>query len=168
MLCETADRLAAVWHDMETSGTVTEGIAAAEEAWRGGIADLGDRQSASMIQQMPDYTAYAEALRASLATRIGFPLTVYRAMPEDAVEEFMASPYSTEWATSLQARTAEGFARAAAHRTKSSMVLLRITVRDPAAIIMRGKFEEAELVIATWEVADDMIIVKSLNNHHGT
>lgn len=161
---ETTGPLIAVWRDVDASSKVTEGIAAAEQAWRGGIADFGDHEAASLVQQMPGYPAYAKALRRALASHIGFPLTVYRSMPEDGLEDYMANPYSTEWATSLSITTAERFAKFAGHDAATKL-LISISLANPKAVIMRGKLDESELVIDTgWigVVEDAIHVVKQL------
>ena len=153
--------LAAVWREVDASGTVTQGIAAAEESWRGGVANFGDHQAALSIQRMPGYDRYVATLRQAVVTHLGFPLMVYRSGPAEALEAFIDDPYTTEWATSLNPKTAERFANFAGH-SKVPKALVAITLHDAQALIMRGKLEEQELVINTWEVTEEIRIIKRL------
>lgn len=145
-IVESVNAISAVWSDVEHF--VTEEIGEAESMWNGGIADFGDSRAAHIIQQLPDYDAYAHALRASLHNRIGWPLTVYRCMPRDAIlsdGEVHYDGASENWATSLTPAFPKGYVNFAGHKLPQAVVA--ITLERPEAIIMRGKLSEAEIII---------------------
>lgn len=136
---------------------VNEAIDELESLWAGGISGFGDKRAARWIQDEPGYDAYVEALRASLS----FPLTVYRLMPMEVYDDWTASPYSDQWATTTDPTFVEKFRRFAGH-DKSERVVVKITVTNPQAVIMKGKAEEKELVIDSgWIEPEDTDIVSS-------
>lgn len=152
-LVESMASVRAIWDEMDATGAVTDEIAELESAWNGGVADFGDRRAAHHIVTLPQYAAYQAALVEVLRRHVGFPLVVYRLMPEEVFNDFLDAPSSDAWATSLSRRFVERFASFARQRA-TSKVVVQIRVYHPEAVIMRGKADEQEIVIDPYHAAD--------------
>jgi hypothetical protein len=147
----SAPNLDKVWTDAD--------IEDLEDTWNGGIADLGDPEAAFVIQYVSGYRRYRESLVTALKAQLGPSWTMYRAMSKDEWEEAQASAEITRpvsWTFSKQ--LALNWANLAAVKGKRVVAQAEIT---PDAVWMRGKPEEAELVLIANEVSPHgMVLVK--------
>lgn len=122
-----------------------------EEIWRGGLADFGDRQAARVIQALPGYRDYSDVLVSAVAQNLGDPFTAYRAVSPQQLEEWENGADIGPVAVTTDRRVAEGMKNFAGHKRND---LRTIALRVPAeAVVMRGKEEEAELVVDANEIS---------------
>lgn len=119
----------------------SEGIEAAEENWKGGIADFGDSDAAFKVMQMPGYFDYFSQLEELAFKYLGQHFEVFRAMPDMDLDD-IGKPI----AASLDMNVARGFARFAAH-AQDQQLFLTTLIAQPSAIVMFGSPEERELVL---------------------
>jgi len=151
-------RLKHVFDLVEQSGTVSEAIEECETAWVGGIVDFGDKMAATVVQRVPEYEAYAHVLRGAVRLEIGFPLNVYRLWDVDHLDDWKVSGHSENVAVSLDQQIAKSFLKFA-KASKTPQVVATMVIRNPDAIVMRGKLEEMELVIDLgWVDTADVIV----------
>jgi len=110
---------------------VTENIRELEDIWNGGVSNFGDPRAAQYITDQKGYYDYISAFRDSF----NYPITVYRYGP------IKKGPMAVT--TNLD--FAKKFANFAGH--KNNQQIHELIIEDPFQIIMRGKYEEDELVI---------------------
>lgn len=137
-------RLANLFQKLSTINR-SEGHAAAEQAWIGGIADHGDRDAGYHIQNMPGYFGYRSQIEDVIRKYLGDSFTVYRWAHPDQVKEWKSTSDIGPIAVSLSRGYAEKYQRFAGH-DKRPGVLLQLLVR-PEDVVMVGNPSEAELVI---------------------
>lgn len=123
----------------------TEGIAAAEEAWVGGIADVGDREAAAHIQGMPGYFDYKSALEDTARQTLGDNFTVYRTMSREQYDAWKNGEDIGPVSTTLSRDVADGWRNFAGNADRDTVtVAIEATPND---IVMAGKRGEHELII---------------------
>ena len=135
----------------ETFPEPPEGIAAAEEAWSGGVADFGDRDAAYLIQNMKGYFDYRYEVEARLREVYGGSVPLYRSMSETQFEDWKNGADMGPKSFSLDPMVAKRWANFAGNKGKAQVVVA-VSV-DPSAIVMRGKREEQELVADVNEIS---------------
>jgi len=122
-----------------------------EDVWRGGLADFGDPQAARVIQALPGYRDYRNVLVSAVAQNLGDPFTAYRAISPQQLEDWENGADIGPVAVTTSRRMAEGMKNFAGHGRND---LRTIALQVPAeAVIMRGKEEEAELVVDANEIS---------------
>jgi hypothetical protein len=122
----------------------TPDIEELESIWAGGIADFGDPEAAVVITRVPGYYRYKRSLIRSLGAA---PMPMYRTMPQDDAETLISGTGIGPKGFTFREDVARAWGRFAGH-AQGPLVVIRAQV--PAdAVIMRGKREEAELVINT-------------------
>lgn len=122
-----------------------EGIAAAEEAWAGGVANLGDATAGQAVQGMPGYFDYRSKLEDAARRTVGDRFTVWRAATQEQLDDWANGADIGPVGVTLERRFADNWHRLAANRGRNLKVVeFEATPND---IVMRGKPEEAELVI---------------------
>lgn len=126
----------------------TEGILAAEQNWRGGVSNFGDRQAANEIQAMPGYFEYRSHLEDAATKILGHEFNVYRYMPKDQLDDWKNGADMDPMATSLSRSVADKWSKFAAHAAakEGEHVVVRIPA-TPQDILMRGAETEAEIVL---------------------
>ena len=140
---------------------LTEGLAAAEEAWAGGVGDLGDPEAPYIAQQMPGYGDYRGTMEDLLRAKLGDSFVMYRSI---APSEW------TEWREGL-VQDCRGFTfnhalacawhHVAGHRSKERLVMMAIV--SPQAAILRGQAAEAELVLdGSWIQGSDVSLIRGV------
>jgi len=138
---------------------VTEGIEAAEENWRGGIADFGDPTAALDVQAMEGYFDYRSHLEEAARENLGEEFPVYRLMKREQLEDWQNGADIDPIATSLNPEFSEKFANFAAFdKTKAQDRILVRIMATPASIVMRGAREESEIVINPNEISGDTLV----------
>ena len=149
ILCESVSsgKIRRLFAQFEEAPT-TEGIEAAEENWRGGLADFGDRESAYLIQNMPGYFEYRGHLQDAARNILGNSFPVYRLMSRDQFEEWQSGADIGPIAVSFDPHWSEAFRKFAGFKPEQAeaAMLVEITA-NPESIVMRGKTEEAEVVL---------------------
>lgn len=148
------DKVQALFDAFEKAPT-TEGILAAEENWFGGIANFGDREAALDVQAMPvGYFDYRSHLEEAARKILGDEFPVYRYMPRSQLEDWRNGADLDPMATSLSKIVAESWSKFAAHAAAQpdERVLVRI-MATPESILMRGSYNERELVIDPNEIS---------------
>ena len=135
---------------------VNEGIEAAEENWRGGIANFGDPQAAIDVQSMRGYFDYRSHLEEAARANLGEEFPVYRLMHEDELEEWKGGSDINPIGVTFNPAFAENFQKFAGHRPGASRVVARI-MATPASIVMRGAREEEEIVINPNEISGQSV-----------
>jgi hypothetical protein len=141
-----------VWSGQGTAGLpnlskvpVNEGLLAAEEAWSGGIADLGDSRAALVIQQMPGYFDYRGTIEDELRRQLGLSWTMYRAISPAQMREWKDGGDLGPMGFTLSKKVAMGWGNIAAMRGRSLFVIAAKV--EPDMVVMRGKEEEWEIVV---------------------
>jgi hypothetical protein len=135
-----------------------------ELAWAGGVADFGDPRAAQVIHRAPGYTKYRHALvraakRLPLVEFAGLRgLRMYRSMDRGEAEFLQSGGSLGARGFTFRREVAEGWRRFAGHTGDQDLVVVSAVVL-PEAIVMRGKFGEAELVVDTGWVQDTEIVV---------
>jgi hypothetical protein len=127
--------------------TPPEGVAAAEENWIGGIADLGDAEAGELVQAMPGYFDYRSAIEEGLQREFGDEVVMYRAFSDEAYKAWASGDYQRPAGWTVRREVAENWHKVAvnalAHRN-----LTVYEVRVPvSAVVMRGSRNEGELVV---------------------
>lgn len=132
----------------------TPEIEEAEEMWAGGIADFGDPRAARVIVRVPGYRQYLKSLKQVLKKSLGSRWTMYRALSEDEAEDMQTGGALGPKGYTMRLQVAKDWKRFAAHKTPEKIVIVKANV-VPEMVIMRGKPEEAELVLDThWDPGD--------------
>jgi hypothetical protein len=136
-----------------------------ESAWAGGVADFGDPRAAQVIHRAPGYAKYRRGLvrAARRLPLVGFAgllrgLRMYRSMDRGDAEHMRLGGSFGARGFTFRRDVAEGWRRFAGHTDDRNLVVVSAIVL-PEAIVMRGKFEEAELVVDTGLVQDTEIVV---------
>jgi hypothetical protein len=128
--------------DIEVDGDIAD----MEEAWAGGVADLGDPRAAEAIKKVPGYRQYKEKLDAALRDSLGDKWTMARAMErsdwEDLSNGFSPTPAIS---ATFNRDLAYKWPNLAQNKGRD-MVVVEFPV-EPVAVIMRGSKNEAELVL---------------------
>jgi hypothetical protein len=119
-----------------------------EDAWKGGIADLGDQRAAQAIQHVPSYPQYIETVRSLVAESLGQSFTLYRSMSREQLDEWLqVKPRLQNFAFTSRKQVAMSWRNFAGH-SKDNEMLVVSGVFSPEAVVMRGKAAEYELVIS--------------------
>lgn len=126
-------------------------VAEAEEAYSGGVADLGDADAAYWVQAVEAYPAYRAALAEAAQAHLGSRFTVWRAMTADAREEWEAGADIGPISVTFNSGLAKAWNRLAINQGRGFHVAQ--FEATPAMIVMRGKLEEQEIVIDGNEVS---------------
>lgn len=137
---------------LDRSGVVNEHIRACEAAW--GTEFSGNIGAVEAVRRMPGYAAYVEALRSSLP----FPLTLYRVTSAQAFRFWQATTYSKPVAATLSLEFAH-VVKEVFPDTGSGLVLIKGSVTDPGAVLMRGRINGYELVVDSGRVQPVQITV---------
>src|SRR3954470_22452243 len=119
---------------LDRSGVVTDTIRACEAAW--GTEFSGNVGALDAVIKAPGYREYVQALRASLP----FPLTLYRVMSADALRFWTKTVYSKPVAATLCLEFAHLVKDVFPDNT-AELVLIKGTVTDPEAALMRGRID---------------------------
>jgi ADP-ribose pyrophosphatase YjhB (NUDIX family) len=125
---------------------VNEGIAAAEENWRGGVADFGDPEAATQVQGMEGYFDYRSHLEDAAREHLGERFNVYRLMRPEQLKAWKNGEDMPPMATSMSPSFAEKFKQFAGFKDGKNLVVVRIPA-TPNSLVMRGSEAEHELVI---------------------
>jgi hypothetical protein len=125
---------------LSRSGLVTEQIRSCEEAW--GTQFLGNPAAVNAARKAPGYGRYAEALRGILT----LPLVLYRVTTAEAYESWKAGTVARPVATTVSLASAR-LIEDVHPESGRKLVLVKGSVSEPEAIIMRGRIELYELVV---------------------
>jgi hypothetical protein len=142
----SADDWLRTYATLSRAGFVTRSIAACEEQW--GSRYWGDPEGIQQILAQPDYPAYVHALRSALP----FPLVVHRVCKNTSYQRWLRKRHSLLLSVTLSQPIAEAFWHLQQHR---DVVLLQIQIRDPEAILMRGRPKGCELVVDSSRIKPD-------------
>ena len=123
---------------------VPEGIAAAEDNYHGGVANLGDRGSAELAQQMKGYFDYRGELEDAARSHLGDKFEVFRNMSEDAFKAWKNGEPVGPVSFTLDREVAEAWGKLPGVKGPRKIVS---TEAEPGQIRLRGRPEEAELVL---------------------
>jgi len=136
-----------------------------ESEWTGGIADFGDPRAAEAIVNVPGYAKYRQAIvraagKLPLVRFAGLRgLLMYRSMDADDAEYLESGGSIGPKGYTFRRQVAEAWRRFAGHRGRRDLVVASGIVLLKG-IIMRGKREEAELVVDTGWVQGTRILGK--------
>lgn len=125
---------------LSRSGYVTEAIRECEDAW--GASFDGDPVAADRIRRLPEYAAYARALRGILQ----FPLTLYRVTTADSYHRWSQGDLFRPVGVTFSLELAQ-VVRDVHPARSDGLVLLTGRLNDPDAVIMRGRAAGYELVV---------------------
>jgi hypothetical protein len=125
-----------------------EALSAAEDAWRGGVADFGDPQAAIQAQAMPGYFDYRSGLEEAARANLGDSFDVYRYMPREQLEAWKRGDDIPPLGMSTSEDFARKFKNFAGFKGAADQERVLVKVKaTPESIVMRGSPEERELVI---------------------
>lgn len=134
---------------------LNEGLEAAEDNWRGGLANLGDPEAAYQIQQMPGYFDYRSHLEDAAREHLGDEFIMYRSLPRDELEDWKGGadmrPVGATFSQSLANKWTGLAAHAGQSEERRDRVVVAIPV-TPESIIMRGHESESEIVFDPNEI----------------
>jgi hypothetical protein len=119
---------------------VTEAIKACEVAW-GGSFD-GDAAAVDAVRRLPEYTCYAQTLRALLR----FPLTLYHVTTAELYDRWRSGTFNRPIGASFSLEIAR-LVHDVYPDPPGPLVLVTGTLIDPEAVIMRGRVQGYELVV---------------------
>jgi hypothetical protein len=122
----------------------TKGIEAAEDAYRGGVADFGDPEAARLIQGMPGYFDYRGALADSLRAQHGDTMKVYRSMTEDQLAAWRNGDDMSPMGFTTRKEVADKWGNLAQARGQKRVVVEADMPTD--SVVMRGHEGEGEFV----------------------
>lgn len=149
-LTESYNRISQVYDMVEQSGTVTEEVEAAEDAYIGGVADLGDPEAVNWLVFRDNYEPYQKALQSAIQKVLGNTFIAYRIMHEEEYEEWLSGADIGFKSISTEQRVVEGLAKFHIYKDADTVV---IKLRVPAdSVLMRGHESEAELIIDTSQI----------------
>ena len=123
----------------------TEAIQAAEEAWIGGVGDLGDPEAARVVDQLPGYDRYKAGLQRSLRKKLGAKWTMYRAMTVPKLRAWRDGDWVGPLGFTMSKRRALLWGNVLSMRGKN-LVIVAATV-TPDIVVMQGHPGEEELVL---------------------
>src|SRR4051795_1939469 len=135
---------------LDRSGVVSDTMRACEAAW--GTEFSGNVGAVDAVKRAPGYREYVQALRASLP----FPLTLYRVMSADALRFWSKTIYSKPVSATLCLEFAHLVKDVFPDNT-TELALIKGTVTDPEAVLMRGRIDSYELVIDSGRVEPGQI-----------
>ena len=138
-----------------------------EGMWKGGVADFGDQRAAEAIQNVPSYPQYIETIRDFVEKSLGHSFTLYRAMPRKQLEAWLkVKPRLQNFSFTSRKQVAVSWNNFAAHSDNDMVVVTGVFT--PAAVVMRGKAEEDELVISGMRLkpADLKVVVDKTGSVH--
>ena len=134
---------------------LNEGLRAAEDNWRGGLANFGEAEAGEQIRAMSGYFDYRSHLEAAAREHLGDEFTMYRSMSRAKYDAWKngddLSPVGATLSYSLATKWSGLAATKAAGRDPSDAVVVKIPV-TPEAIVMRGHEGEQEIVIDPNEI----------------
>lgn len=137
------------WVDLGGVAVSTE-VEEMEDAWNGGVADLGNRAAAIHVVAAPGYREYKESLDAELTRQLGPAWVMYRSFRNDDYLDWLNAAMMGPTSWTFSKKFALDFAKVAAHAGEERIVVeAEVT---PDAVIMRGKEDESELVCEAMEV----------------
>lgn len=116
-----------------------------EDAWIGGVADLGNKEAAIAIQNTPHYSEYQQALADELRRQYGNEFRVWRSTTQAEVDEWNAGADIGPVATTTQKNRAMRWGGLAAVKKKNRVVVTFMA--RPEMAVIRGSEAEAEVVI---------------------
>jgi hypothetical protein len=124
---------------------VTDDIQELEQAWAGGVADLGDPSAALVVQEVDGYEEYKAALVKVLKRKMGKQFTMYRAVSDEQFEEWRDGASMGPLSFTFDRSLAKNWKKIAPLQGKKFIIVS--TLIQPEWVIMRGKEEESELVV---------------------
>ena len=139
------------------SAPTTEGIEAAEENWRGGVADLGDPQAAIDVQAMDGYFDYRSHLEDAAREHLGDEFPVYRSISPEKLTAWKSGEDMPPAGVTLNPKFAENWGNFAGNTGKDRVVVQFNAT--PESIVMRGSREESEIVIDPNQISGDSLKV---------
>src|SRR3954452_6431091 len=145
MIAATPFEWSRVYVALDRSGLVNDKIRACEAAW--GTEFAGNVGVVDAIRKAPGYPEYVQALRSSLQ----FSLILYRVMSAEAFKFWTETQYSKPVAATLSLEFAHLVKNVHPDNT-TKLVLIKGSVTDPLAILMRGRIEGYELVVDSGRV----------------
>jgi len=129
-----------------------------EDAYQGGVADLGDPKAASKITKYDDYKEYQTMIQNYFRENVGDQFVTYRLTTEEDAKKFLNTDVKSYQAKSftMSPRQAISFAYFAnekfmdmnTYQPKDNLVLLEVPIK-PEYLVMRGKSGEKEVVAKT-------------------
>jgi hypothetical protein len=141
-----------------SSVPLTEDLEAAEEAWAGGIADFGDFAAPYLAQQMRGYNIYYSGLKSLLREQLGDAFVMYRSIAPEEWEEWKHGIVQDLRSFTFHYELACRWKKFAGHRDKKREVMRAVV--SPQAVVLRGRREEAELVLdGQWVQASNVRLV---------
>lgn len=142
---------------LESDPPLNEGLKAAEESWRGGVADFGDPEAATLIQGMKGYFDYRSHLEEKARDLFGDSFPMYRSVTQEELDSWQAGADLPPRGMTFNPQLAYRWSQLAQNTTPRRVV--QLTVR-PEAIVMRGKIEEEELVIDPNYISFDTVRIE--------
>ena len=140
-----------------SEGFVTsDDILELEDRWAGGIADFGDPKAAYVLRGLHEYPQYQRSVVAELVAKYGRRWRVFRAMTESEVDAYRTMDVAMEpkgW--TFRRDVALSWSRLAQNQ-EPRFVVAGIVSNPDAAVWMRGKAEESEVVLSMDEVDVDL------------
>lgn len=135
-----------------------------ESAWAGGVADFGDPRAAEAIVRVPGYTRYRQSIvraveKLPLVEYLGTRgVLMYRSMDRDDAEFMHDGGSVGAKGFTFRRDVAEGWRGFAAHQGGGKDLVVVTAIVPMEGIVMRGKREEAELVVDTGWVQDVRLV----------
>jgi hypothetical protein len=118
----------------------------AEEAWVGGVGDLGDSRAAEIVQHVEGYQEYIKILRDLIKKELGESFFLYRAMTREQLKSWSeVKPRLSYFGFSVNQAVAESWHKLAMNKGKS-LIIVRGEF-TPDDVLMRGHTGEKELVV---------------------
>lgn len=128
-----------------------EAVREYEEAWIGGVGDLGDADAAYSIQELPEYAGYRASVQQAVQATHGPLLTLYRAITPERLAEWADGADIGPMGFSLSKSVAQRWPQLAVNQGKT-FKLIRVSA-PVTAVVMRGAEAEQELVIDANEIS---------------
>lgn len=129
-----------------------------EDAYQGGVADLGDPKAASKITNYSDYKEYQKMIQDYFKENVGDEFVTYRLTTEEDAKKFLdkdvksykakSFTMSPSQAISFAYFANEKFMDMDTYQPKDNLVLLEVPIK-PEHLVMRGKSGEKEVVAKT-------------------
>lgn len=116
-----------------------------EEAWVGGVGDLGTSEAAYAIQSLDEFGPYQDAIQQALRHSYGDTIPMYRALTRDALADWRNGADIGPVSFTTSRGHAEAWPKLAMNEGKDYTVVQ--TDVPTSAVLMRGSEPEAELVI---------------------